>query len=297
MTQRRSAPPADRTRRRAFWATATATAVAAAAMAPLPAQAATRFDSRARFKLRADFPSPPGVDNIVPWDWVFFQRGPDVVLQPDGKLLFNTHGLYEFVFSSDWQLSTGLDIDLRQIGLRLQREGEPDLPMDVHERIGFFNTPGSNPPRTARYQGLWAPPDIALGETVSIEVTVEPAGTVKAGDMASAAHTKLVADVMPLQSLRALIVHAKVVGDDTVSVSLHNPSIAAGIHVRSGMLKVLAQSAQQTRGQSGDAWQIVHTASVEVYPGDRVYSTIHHKVAGTLLQTTRSTYLQVDRVA
>ena len=283
----------DRTRRRAFWATA----VGAAALAPMPARAATRFDSRARFELLADFTCPPDTDNIVPWDSVLFQHGPDVTLQPTGKLFINTHGLYEFVFSSDWQLSTNLDIDMRQIGLRWQRKGQADEPMDLHERIGFFNTPGSDPPRTARYQGDWGPVDIPLGGTVGIEVTVLPIGTVKLGDMAMAGHTKLSPAAMPLEALRALQVQAKVIGNDTVSVSLHNPSIAEGIRLRPGILKVVAMTAQLTRGNSGDAWMVIHTASFELFAGDRVYSSIRHKVPGTVLQLSNSTYLQVDRVA
>jgi hypothetical protein len=293
MTQLPPAPPGGRTRRRAFCATA----AAAAALAPMPARAATRFDSRARFELLADFSGPPDTDIIVPWDSVLFQHGPDITLQPTGKLLINTHGLYEFVFSSDWQLSTNLDIDLRQIGLRLQRKGQPDEPVDAHERIGFFNTPGSDPPRTARYQGDWGPLDIPLGATVGTEVAVLPAGTAKIGDMAMAAHTKVNLAAMPLEALRALQVHAKVVANDTVSVSLHNPSIAEGIHLRSGTLKVVAMTAQLTRGNSGDAWQLIHTASFELFAGDRVYSSIRHKIAGTVLQVSNSTYLQVDRVA
>lgn len=271
--------------------------VAAMGLSPARSEAASRFDSRARYKLLADFSGPPDTDVIVPWDLTFFQNGADFALQPGGKVLFKTHGLYEFVFSSDWQLSTGLDIDLRQIGLRYQRQGEPDEPMDVHERIGFFNTPGSDPPRMARYQGDWPALEIALGATVSLEVTVAPAGTVKIGDMAMASHTKVTRDALPAAALQALVMHAKVIADDTVLVSLHNPSIAEGIRVRPGVLKVIAMTAQLTRGHSGDAWQIIHSASVEIFPGDRVYSIIRHKVKGTLLQTTRSTYLQVDRVA
>lgn len=288
---------ADPPRRRIFGSALAASAAAAAVVTPLPARAATRFDSRARFNLLADFMPPPDADVIIPWDRVLFQSGSDVQLKSDGKLTILTHGLYEFVGSSDWQLSTGLDIDLRQIGIRLQRKGQPDEPMDPHERIGFFNTPGSDPPRTARYQGDLGPIDIALGATAWVDVAVAPAGTVKPGDMALAAHTKANADGLPPEALRALQVHAKVIANDTVSVSFFNPSVAEGIHLRPGALKVLAMSALATRGHSGDAWQIIHTASVELFPGDRVYSVARHKVAGTVLQTTRSTYLQVDRVA
>jgi hypothetical protein len=204
--------------------------------------------------------------------------------------------LYECVISADWQLKTGLDYDLRQIGLRLQRQGQPDEPIEAHERIGFLNTPGSDPPCMARAQVDWGPLDIPLGGTVGIEVPVLPAGTVKPGDMAMASHGKINLSGLPAESLRALLVHAKVVADDTIGVSLHNLSIAEGIHVRQGVLKVLGMTAQAARGRSGDAWQIIHTASMELFPGDRVYGVLRHKVPGTVLQATYSSYLQIDRL-
>jgi hypothetical protein len=286
----------DPTRRRAFGRGAALAGVAAAGFAPLPARAATRFDSRARFTLAGDFAGPPDADVLVPWGAVRFQSGSDVALQAGGKVLVQTHGLYECVISADWQLKTGLDYDLRQIGMRLQRQGQPDEPIEAHERIGFLNTPGSDPPCMARAQVDWGPLDIPLGACVSIEVTVSPAGTVKAGDMAIASHAKVNSSAMPAEAVHALLVHAKVVADDTVSVSLHNPSIAGGIHVRQGMLKVLGMTAQAARGRSGDAWQIIHGASMELFPGDRVYGVLRHKVPGTVLQATYSSYLQIDRL-
>jgi len=297
MTSRPQEVTAIDGRRRTLGGAALAiSAAAAAGLAPQPARAATRFDSRARFLLHADFAGPPNADVLVPWDWVWFQRGSDFELVPDGKVIFNTHGLYEFVVSADWQLMTGLDYDLRQIGMRLQRKGQPDEPIDAHERIGFFNTPGSDPPQMSRYQGGIGALDIPLGATVGVEVQVAPAGA-RLGDMALAGHSKLTLKAMPIEHLRALIVQAKVIGDDTVSVSFFNPSVAEGIRLRAGTLKVIAMTAQLTRGRSGDAWQLVHSASVELQPGDRVYGVLRHKVPGTVLQTSDSTYLQVDRVA
>ncbi|MEK8033590.1 hypothetical protein AACH06_22440 [Ideonella sp. DXS29W] len=275
---------------------AVAGALGAAGLMPGWVHAQSRFDSRGRYKLKGDFLCPPESDNLVPWKVVQFQSGADFSLQADGKVLFHTHGLYELVCSADWQLKTGLDIDLRQIGLRLQRSDQPDSPLDAHERIGFFNTPGSDPPRMARYQGNWAPSAMGPGESVSVEVDVEPAGTVRVGDMAMAAHTKVSPDSLPADVLKALIVHAKAVGDDRVSVSLHNPT-GQTVQVQPGALKVIAMSAQATRGNSGDAWQISHSASTEIFPGDKVYAMVRHKVTGTVLQATRSTFMQIDRVA
>jgi hypothetical protein len=256
------------------------------------------MSSRARYLIHDDFiGSPPYADVVVPWDWVWFQSGTDFTLQAGGKVLFRTHGLYEFVVSADWQLMTLLDYDLRQIGLRLQRQGQPDEPIDYHERIGFHNTPGSDAPRMARWQGQWGPLDIPPGGTAGIEVQVAPSGTARPGDMALAGHTAINRQQMPLSALRALVVHAKVVALDTVAVSLHNTSASEAIHVGQGTLKVIAMTAQLTHGRSGDAWQLVHSASVEIRRGDRVYAVIRHHVEGTVLQTSDSTWLQIDRLA
>jgi hypothetical protein len=254
------------------------------------------MSSRARYLLHADFTGPPHGDVIVPWDWVWFQRGIDFSLRPGGKVLFRRHGLYEVIVSADWQLMTQLDYDLRQIGLRLQRAGQPDEPMDAHERIGFHDTPGSDAPRMARWKGEWGPVDLAPGATSGIEVTVAPAGTARLGDMALAGHSAITLQALPLQLLRSLVVQAKVVADDTVLVSLHNTSTEA-IRVGQGTLKVIAMTAQLTRGRSGDAWQHVHSASVEIRRGDRVYSVLQHSVPGTVLQTSDSTWLQIGRLA
>lgn len=297
MIKRRLDPRVDTDRRRLLGSGAASCALGAlAAVAPLPAFAQTRFDSRGRYKLLNDFQCPPEGDYLVPWDDVQFQTGSDFSLQPGGKVLFRTHGLYELVVSADWQMKTGFDIDMRQVGLRLQRADQPDEPLPPHERIGFFNTPASDPPRMARYQGNWAPPAIAPGGTVSTEIKVEPAGTVRVGDMAMASHIKVAPDVLPAEVAKSLIVHAKVIADDTVSVSIHNP-LTTGVQVSPGLMKVVAMSATAVRGNSGDAWQISHSASTEIFPGDRVYTMIRHKVPGTVLQTTRSTFLQIDRVA
>lgn len=256
------------------------------------------MSSRARYLIHEDFAgSPPYADVVVPWDWVWFQRGTDFTLQADGKVLFRTHGLYEFVVSADWQLMTQLDYDLRQVGLRLQRQGQPDEPIDYHERIGFHNTPGSDAPRMARGRRKWGPLDIPPGGTVGVELQVEPAGVARLGDMALAGHTAISLQQMPLATLRALALHAKVVGQDTIAVSLHNTSATEVVHVGKGTLKVIAMTAQLTHGRSGDAWQLVHSASVEIERGDRVYAVIRHHVEGTVLQTSDSTWLQIDRLA
>ncbi len=276
------------------------TVALAAAMLGVPGTAASepiRMSSRARYRLASDFATPAGQLAIVPWDQVDFQNGSDFTLQPGGKVLISTTGLYELVFSCDWDATKGTDIDLRKIGLRRQRAGQPDLPTTDHDRQGFLVIPGSDPPRMARYQGEWGSIKVPFGQVVTTEVIVSPAGVVGVGDVAMASHANIVDNAITARAVNALILQAKVIEADTVRVTLLNPLIREGISIPAGTLKVVAMNAARDRGSNGDAWQVLHSASVELQAGDRIYSMIEHKVDNTLLQATRSSFLQVDRLA
>ena len=268
----------------------------AASWAACPAQALSRFDSRGRFGLDADY--GPALDEVVlvPWSRTQFQSGTDLTLLPEGKVLINASGLYEVSLSIDWDLKAGRDIALRQTGVRRQRKGQPDSPLEAHERVIFGDLPGSSAPETARFKGDWSPPDVALGAIVTIDVKVSPAGVVKPGDPAQASHTQLRDGAMPPEALAALVVQAKVVADDTVLVSLYNPTVAEGIHIPAGSLNVLATSAVKSAGGSGDGWHPLHSPSVVLEAGDKVYATVRHHVNGSLVQATKMSFLQIDRL-
>src|SRR6185436_21129834 len=94
---------------------------AAAAFTPWPAQALSRLDSRGRYRLTADFAAPFDGVVLVPFNLTAFQSGSDFTLQPDGRVLINTAGLYEVSLSIDWDLKAGRDIALRQTGIKRQR--------------------------------------------------------------------------------------------------------------------------------------------------------------------------------
>jgi len=294
MTKAPSADAARASRRKMLGVGAAGAALGLGA-APAHAAAATR--TRAQFRLTTDFAVPVLTMAIVPWTDTVFQTGTDVTLQPGGKLLINRTGVYEIVFSSDWDAKSGNDIDLRKIGIRHQKLGQPDLPLEDHDRLGFLNIPGSDPGAIARYQGNWAPAPLPMMGMSSVDVTVSPAGTVVPGDAAQASMTSINQNQLNDQALSALSVQAKVIAPDIVRVTLFNPAIQAGITVAPGNLRVLATSLTKTRGSNGDAWMVLHTASIALNAGDRVYGLIEHKVPGTLLQATRSSFMQIDRVA
>jgi hypothetical protein len=123
---------------------------------------------------------------------------------------------------------------LRKIGIRRQARGQPDAPMEAHERLGFVNLPGSDPPAVARFQGSWAPPPLGPGQLAHIDVTVSPAGLVAPGDPVLASHTSISSARLADEALTALIVQAKVIAPDKVRVTLLNPGLAAGIAVPGG---------------------------------------------------------------
>lgn len=269
---------------------------AVAAASPWAAQALSRLDSRGRYRLKADY--APAYDGVVlvPFDLTDFQSGNDLALQPDGKVLVKTSGLYEVSLSIDWDLKAGRDIALRQTGIRRQRVGQPDQPQEAHERVLYGDLPGSNPPETARAQTAWNPPDIALGAVVTLDVPVAPAGLVKPGDLALASHSQVKSGVLPPYALDALIVQAKVIAEDLVRVSLYNPSVAEGISIPVGTLNVVAMSALRFSGGSGDGWHPLHSPSVVLEAGDKLYATVRHHVAGSLVQATKMSFLQIDRL-
>lgn len=225
-----------------------------------------------------------------------FQSGTDFTLQPDSRVLINTPDLYEVSLSIDWDLKAGRDIALRQTGIRRQRSGQPDFPLDPHERVFYGDLPGSNPPEPARAQAAWSPPVIGLGAVVTTDVTVAPAGVVKPGDMALASHTQIKEGALPDEALAALVVQAKVIAADLVRVSLYNPSVAAGISIPEGTLNVVAMSALKVNGGSGDGWHPLHSPSVLFEAGDKIYATVRHHVVGSLVQATKMSFMQIDRL-
>ena len=289
-------PPCATGRRRLLGGAASLGLVLAAPAALRAEPLAAR--TRARYRLAKDYSIPAEAFGIVPWTVTVFQDSSDFTLQADGKILINTSGLYELVFSSDWDAKSNRDVDLRKIGIRRQAVGQPDEPIEAHERLGFTNMPGSDPPAMARYDGEWAPPAIALGKTVSTDVTVADngGGDVRPGDTAIAALSSIAQGKLSDAALSALIVQAKVIDANRVRVSLFNPSISGGISLAPGTLSVTAMSSTRTRGSNGDSWMMLHTASTRLDAGDRVYGLIQHKVDGTLLQATKSSYLQIDRL-
>ena len=162
------------------------------------------------------------------------------------------------------------------------------VPGSLYDRLAAVELPGSNVPVYERATVPWAPGNVAAGKTLTLDVTVAPAGSIHVGDFAQAGYS-LILDP-------GLILEARTVGNDKVRAYLHNPT-AGNISVPAGNLNILAGSATLTAGRSTDAWSTLHTVDTWFNAGDQVFAVIDSYTAGDFIQSTGMTWLDVERVA
>jgi hypothetical protein len=268
-------------------------AASLAAGAPIKAAAAAALPSRSRFSIASDFVLPRAETvTLLPLTVTNFQEAPDVVLRADGKLQVQIPGLYRVTLACDWVAQAGMDMDRRMIGIR---RAPGHLP-NQDDRLASVDIPGSDPPAMARYQGEWTPGTVPLGGIVTTEITVSPAGVARVGDLALASHSRIKDSIIGADAVNGLMVQARVVAPDRVRVILHNPMVAAGITIPVGALNVIAMSAVDTRGESNDAWQVLHTATEELAAGQTIFAVLRSRVKGDYVQATQSTFMQIERV-
>lgn len=256
---------------------------------------------RGRYGLTADFTPVYNTVTVVPWNVTFFQQGTDWTLQPDGKILVHITGLYRIVITIDWVAQAGLDIDMRIYGilctrLAAARRRQRLLTPFGDDRLAWVDVPGSNPPKSARYQGRWAPGLIPLGGIVTTEITLANAGVVRVGDVAFASHTQVSDAVIGPDAVNALSVQAKVVAPDKVRVCLYNPTIAGGIVVPDGTLNVVAMTSVLTCGENDDAFQMLQTPVEKIRAGEIVYGVVRSHVRNDYLQANQDCFMQIERV-
>jgi hypothetical protein len=262
------------------------------------ARAAAPFSiRRARFGITEDFYLPKAKQvTLVPFTRVLFQESGDCTLQPNGMVRIDSTGLYRVVLGLDWVAQNGTDIDLRLYGIRRKIVGAPPEPTLKDDRLASADIPGSDAPRVGRYQGTWSPGTIPLGGIASTEVSAAPLGVVAVGDVVMASHTGVADAAIGAEAVNALIVQAKVVAADRIRVTIYNPSIAGGVAVPAGNLRVVAMNAVESRGESADAWQVVHTASEVLNAGEMIYAIGRNKgIANDYIQATDTTFLQIER--
>ncbi|MFZ5550565.1 MAG: hypothetical protein ACOZJX_17850 [Pseudomonadota bacterium] len=270
---------------------------------PVPGQAARRRAAedtitRSKYGLQADFYIPKAnVVTQIPLDVVRFQEGGDASLLADGMVGINTPGLYRICLGLDWKAQAATDIDTRMYGIRRKTASDTGPPSLLDERLASVDVPGSDPPRLGRYEGAWAPPVVPLGGHVYTEVTVGPNNVNSLGDFALASLSTATDDKIGIDAAVALQLQARVIAKNRVRVILSNPSIAGGIAIPPGTLKVLALSATATRGGSEDAWNVLMTPLTRLAAGERIYIAAKNLgVANDYVQASvNSTFLQLER--
>jgi len=249
---------------------------------------------RARFTIAQDFVLPKAETvTVLPLATTLMQESADVTLQADGRVLINNSGQYRVILGCDWVAQNDTDIDRRMIGIRRWPGSLPNQ----DDRLASVDIPGSNPPFMARYQGEWTPGLVPQGGVVSTEVTVSPAGVVKVGDMAIVGHTRMKDQSIGAEAVNALILQASVTAPDKVRVTLYNPTMVGGVNVPSGTLNIIAMNATETRGESNDGWQVLHTATEDLAAGQIVYAVVRSRMQGDYVQATKTTFLQFERFA
>jgi len=301
MSESDNHPSKDPAARRRLVGTGAALALASLGGAARAQPAPQAFTiKRGRYGLTANFTPIYNTVTVVPWNVTYFQQGTDWTLQPDGKILFNVTGLYRIIITIDWVAQAGKDIDMRIYGilctrLAAQRRQRPLTPFN-DDRLAWVDVPGSNPPKSARYQGRWAPGLIPMGGIVATEITLADTGVVGIGDVAFASHTQISDAVIGPDAVNALSVQAKVVGPNRVRVCLYNPTIAGGIVVPDGALNVVAMNSVLTCGENDDAFQMLHTPIESIKAGEIVYGAVRSHVRDDYLQANKDCFMQIERV-
>ena len=267
--------------------------------------AAGSVPTRARFGLAIDVQNPSvGGVYVVPFLHADYNDG-DVVMNQDNTLTVVTGGLYRASISSGWQDRADGQVDLRIVGVGHGKGGQKPgvwVPGQLtkvtvtFDRLCQQDVVATNTPKTARSQTAWTPGHVARGQTVSVDVRVAPAGVVNLGDVAFAAHTGIADARQGAKKVATLVVHAKVVGPDTVRVSVHNPSID-DIAIPKGALQVVAMSATGVAGGSGEGQVLLSSALERLAVGDCVYGFFRSKALLDRLRGTPSTFLSIERWA
>jgi hypothetical protein len=287
------------TRRHALAVTAAGLVLWTSSMSAYPRGLSSAPLSRGRFGLSSDTPPirGPNIENIVPWDTTYFNSSDDFSLLTDGTILINKAGLYHFVLSVDWPGQHGVDHDLRMTSIRRQRPAGEASTTKGRDRIASADIPGSDAPAVLRYEERWKPGLVKAASTITHDIRISPAGFVKLGDIAMLSLSQIGDDTIGALAAKSLMVQARVVGPDMVRLFLTNTASGFNIQIPEGTLKLLVMSASQSRGESADAYHVLHSPSEDIAKGELIYAVVKSRAVGDYLQGTATTYLQIDRLA
>jgi len=270
--------------------------------------------TRSRYGTSAEVTLPTAGDAyVLPLTTTAISDGnSDSTLNADSTITINNPGFYRVCMCVDWPGQHGVDRALRTYGLRRRKAGMPPLQTtpgqltlvdDSDQHLATQDVTGSSAPTTVRYpmpgapQVHWTPGVIPLGGHKSTNVRMPVAGVVTAGDIALASHGALTDAAIGVAAATALILEAKVIQDDLVRVSITNPTIAAGVNVPTGVLQVLAMSAQNSVGESADGWTVLTSTTEQFFRGDTIYAIFESLCPGDYMQTSEQVFVQIEKWA
>jgi len=267
-------------------------AASRAQAAPAPAYAVTR----GRFGLSTNFIlKTANKVTLVPFNTTVYTEGSDWTLQTNGMLRINTTGLYRVSMCLDWVAQEGFDIDLRLYGIRRKKVGSPPGVYLKDDRLASVDVPGSDAPRSARFAGAWTPGVVPAGGIVATEVAIAPTGVVAVGDGVVVSHASLTDALVGQTAADFLSLRGRVVAPDRVRVVLHNP-LGVAVNVPAGELRVMAMNLVDSRGDSADAWNLMHTTLEELKAGEFIYGIARNKeIANDYIQATDTAFIHIER--
>lgn len=262
--------------------------------------------TRARWVLQKTWAIPKSSNNVyvTPFGGAPVFNDGDVTMNQDYTLTVNTSGLYLLSLGFDWADNPNQQVGLRINGLERTipasppgqfKPGQLTIVVTKNDRIGQYDVSGSNCPWTSRYTGSWKVGIIGKNAVVSQDVTLATAGIINLGDVATASHTGI--DLALGDAAAALVVTAKVVGPDTVRVSIWNTSQTTSISVPSGTLNVLAMTSQKMTGDAPLGRSLLVSASEQLSAGDLLYATFKSTQGGDQLLASPDTFIHIERWA
>jgi len=262
--------------------------------------------TRARWELPQTWAIPKSSNSVYVTPFVgapVFNDG-DCTMRPDYTISINTTGLYLLSIGFEWA-----DNPNQQVGLRVNGIGHttPDNPPGKfhagqltvvtakNDRLGQYDVSSSNFARTCRFSGPWKIGTIGKNATASIDVTVDTPGVVGLGDVATASHSGITSSLQ--DGVAALVTTAKVIGPDTVRVTIWNSSQTHAVPVPDGLVNVVAMSAQARAGDAPLGRSVLMSATETLTAGDLVYGYFKSTQGGDQLLGTSNTYIQIERWA
>jgi len=287
-------------------ATGAAIALAGATVAT-PARAAVALPTRARFGLQQNWAVPKSSNAVyvTPFQGAALFNDGDVTMNKDYTLTVNTTGLYLLSISFDWA-----DNPNQQVGLRINgivradagstpgqyKAGQLTVVKSKNDRLGQYDVSSSNFSWTSRWSGAWKTGTIGKNAIVSKDVTLATTGVIGLGDVAMASHTGISSAGIDA-AVAALVVTAKVIGPDTVRVTIWNSSQTQSVTIPNGTLNVLAMTSQARTGDAPMGRSVMMSATETLSAGDLIYGTFKSTQEGDTLLASPNTWLQIERWA